>query len=117
MVIRVEYQWYLGRLERPLPRVMFQIRSLRNFLEIVNSLMRSFCRLDNRTCFKPHILIPFMDPSMEVVKDTRLSIASSHMAWRETTRNMVIMEPTRVTIQSSQGLDVVGLQNKGSFTY
>lgn len=63
-----------------IPKVIFQMSSLRNFLEMRISSTRSFCRLANSVSFRPHILTPLMELSIVEVAEMRLSMASSHMA-------------------------------------
>lgn len=47
--------------------------------------------------FKPVILIPFIEPSMAVVEEMRLSMASSQSDWRETTNPNTMIDPTSET--------------------
>lgn len=47
--------------------------------------------------FKPVILMPFIEPSMAVVEEMRLSMASSHSDWRETTNPNTMIDPTSET--------------------
>ena len=85
-------RWYQG-----LPKAKFQTRRLRNFLEILISSIRKNCKFARSTSVKPHILTPFIAPSMAVVAVMRLSMASSHRAWRDITRLVVNRDPIRDT--------------------
>jgi len=84
-----------------LPKPIVQIRSFRNFFEISSSRTRSCCKSSLRTSVRPVIFTPFIDPSIAVVAVMRRSIASSHMAWRCTTRLVAPNEPARDTTRLS----------------
>lgn len=81
-----------------LPNPMFQTRSFLNFFEISNSAIRRPCTHAMRDSVKPSIFTPLIEESIEEVDEMRLSIASSHMAWRDITKDSPIKDPTSATV-------------------
>lgn len=77
---------------------MFQINKRLKPFEIFNSSIRNVWILLNKTFFRPVILMPFMEPSIAVVAEIRLSIASSQRAWRDITKFKARIEATKETI-------------------
>jgi hypothetical protein len=86
------------------PSPMFQIKSLRNLPEMRSSSSRIVWIRALRISVKPHILTPFMAPSICEVLAMRFSMASNHRAWRAITKLTAMIEPPIETESKQEGI-------------